>query len=38
MTSATYDLLLHGGRLLDPAQGINDEPRDIAFKTARWPP
>ena len=32
MTSATYDLLLHGGRLLDPAQGINDQPRDIAFK------
>ena len=33
MTTATasYDLLLQGGTLLDPAQGIHDR-RDIAFK------
>ena len=35
MTTATYDLVLSGGNLLDPAQGINDEPRDIAFKDGR---
>lgn len=32
MTTATYDLVLAGGNLLDPAQGIENEPRDIAFK------
>ena len=31
MTTANYDLLLTGGTLLDPAQGINDR-RDVAFK------
>ena len=31
----TYDLLLAGGRLLDPAQGINDEPRDVAFRDGK---
>ena len=35
MTTATYDLALSGGNLLDPAQGINDEPRDIAFKDGK---
>jgi len=30
-TPAAYDLVLTGGTLLDPAQGINDR-RDIAFK------
>ena len=35
MTTANYDLVLSGGNLLDPAQGINDEPRDIAFKDGR---
>ena len=35
MTTATYDLVLSGGNLLDPAQGINDEPRDVAFKDGR---
>ena len=35
MTTATYDLILSGGNLLDPAQGINDEPRDIAFKDGK---
>ena len=30
-TSPSYDLLLTGGTLLDPAQGINDR-RDVAFK------
>ena len=30
-----YDLLLAGGRLLDPAQGINDEPRDVAFRDGK---
>ena len=35
MTTATYDLVLTGGNLLDPAQGINDEPRDIAFKDGK---
>ena len=29
--SATYDLVLNGGTLLDPAQGINDR-RDVAFR------
>ena len=35
MTTATYDLVLTGGNLLDPAQGVNDEPRDIAFKDGK---
>ena len=35
MTAATYDLVLSGGNLLDPAQGINDEPRDVAFKDGK---
>ena len=35
MTTATYDLALTGGNLLDPAQGINDEPWDIAFKDGK---
>ena len=35
MTTATYDLVLSGGNLLDPAQGIKDEPRDIAFKDGK---
>ena len=35
MTTAIYDLALTGGNLLDPAQGINDEPRDIAFKDGK---
>ena len=35
MTTATYDLVLNGGNLLDPAQGIKDEPRDIAFKDGK---
>ncbi len=35
MTSATYDLVLSGGNLLDPAQGIDDERRDIAFKDGK---
>ena len=35
MTTATYDLVLSGGNLLDPAQGINDELRDIAFKDGK---
>ncbi len=30
-TTATYDLLLQGGTLLDPAQGIDDR-RDVAFR------
>ncbi len=30
MTTPTYDLILKGGELLDPAQGIHDR-RDIAF-------
>ena len=30
-TPTTYDLVLVGGTLLDPAQGLNDR-RDIAFK------
>ena len=29
--STAFDLLLTGGTLLDPAQGINDR-RDVAFK------
>ncbi len=32
MTTPAYDLALTGGNLLDPAQDINDLPRDIAFK------
>ena len=35
MTTAIYDLALTGGNLLDPAQGINNEPRDIAFKDGK---
>ena len=35
MTTTTYDLVLTGGNLLDPAQGINNEPRDIAFKDGK---
>ncbi|MYD47185.1 MAG: amidohydrolase family protein [Chloroflexi bacterium] len=35
MTTATHDLVLTGGNLLDPAQGINDEPRDIAFRDGK---
>ena len=35
MTTATYDLVLTGGNLLDPAQSINDEPRDIAFRDGK---
>ena len=30
-TAPAYDLLLTGGTLLDPAQGINDR-RDVAFR------
>ena len=33
--TTTYDLALTGGRLLDPAQGINNEPRDVAFKDGK---
>ena len=32
--ATTHDLLLRGGTLLDPAQGIHD-PRDIAFRGGR---
>ena len=35
MTTATYDLVLTGGNLLDPAQGIDNEPRDVAFKDGK---
>ena len=35
MTTAMYDLALTGGRLLDPGLGINNEPRDIAFKDGK---
>ena len=35
MTTATYDLVLTGGNLLDPAQGIDNQPRDIAFKDGK---
>ena len=35
MTTATYDLVITGGNLLDPAQGIENEPRDIAFKDGK---
>ena len=35
MTTAIYDLALTGGNLLDPAQGINNERRDIAFKDGK---
>lgn len=35
MTTPAYDLLVHGANLLDPAQGINEEPRDIAFRDGR---
>ena len=33
--TTTYDLALTGGRLLDPSQGINNEPRDVAFKDGK---
>lgn len=35
MTTTIYDLALTGGSLLDPAQGINDAPRDVAFKDGK---
>ena len=35
MTTTIYDLALTGGSLLDPAQGINDQPRDVAFKDGK---
>ena len=35
MTTAIYDLALTGGDLLDPGLGINNEPRDIAFKDGK---
>ncbi len=35
MTTAAYDLVLTGGNLLDPAQGINNERRDVAFKDGK---
>ncbi len=35
MTTAIYDLALTGGNLLDPALGIDNEPRDIAFKDGK---
>ena len=35
MTTPAYDLALTGGNLLDPAQGINDAPRDVAFKDGK---
>lgn len=35
MTTAAYDLALTGGNLLDPAQGINNARRDIAFKDGK---
>ena len=35
MTTAMYDLALTGGNLLDPGLGINNEPRDIAFKDGK---
>ena len=35
MTTAIYDLVLTGGNLLDPAQGIDNQPRDIAFKDGK---
>lgn len=35
MTTAAYDLALTGGNLLDPAQGISNERRDIAFKDGK---
>jgi len=35
MTTAIYDLALTGGNLLDPAQGIDNELRDIAFKDGK---
>ena len=35
MTTALYDLALTGGNLLDPGLGINNEPRDIAFKDGK---
>ena len=35
MTTAIYDLALTGGNLLDPAQGIDNEPRDVAFKDGK---
>ena len=33
-SKVTYDLLLRGGTLLDPAQGMHDR-RDVAFKNGR---
>ena len=35
MTTAAYDLVLTGGNLLDPAQGIHNERRDVAFKDGK---
>ena len=35
MTTAAYDLALTGGNLLDPAQGISNARRDIAFKDGK---
>ena len=35
MTTAIYDLALIGGNLLDPAQGVNNERRDVAFKDGK---
>lgn len=35
MTTAIYDLALTGGNLLDPGLGIDNEPRDIAFKDGK---
>ncbi len=35
MTTAAYDLVLTGGTLLDPAQGIHNERRDVAFKDGK---
>ena len=35
MTTAAYDLVLTGGNLLDPAQGIDNERRDVAFKDGK---
>jgi dihydroorotase len=35
MTTAAYDLVLTGGNVLDPGQGIMDERRDVAFKDGK---
>jgi dihydroorotase len=35
MTTTAYDLVLTGGNLLDPGQGINNERRDVAFKDGK---